>query len=335
MKYVAVIDGTVGGAEAQAHTLAGFLHEGLRRASGVGAEENLAGATHGLDGETVVFYADHGDRDRLVGLAPTPAVRLVRAPARRPDQLAAALVAAVRDGGFGLFLFAGGPGGAEAATRLARRAGGSVLTGVLDAVAGPERLVARRRVYSNHMTGSFALAARPWCVAVDPSLAEAHVPSCAGHSVLSDVTLPNAGPSPFSDLVHEAPPATSDLATARVVVVAGSGAGGRDRVARIAAAARRMGAAFGVTRPVAMNGWAPTDRLIGVSGARVAPSLALVAGASGAPAFLWGIERADVIVAVNTDEQAPIVKGSDAVVIADGVALVEALADLVDPGDRG
>jgi electron transfer flavoprotein alpha subunit len=186
------------------------------------------------------------------------------------------------------------------------------------------------------MVGRFALTARPWCVAVDPSWAETRAPACEAHRVLSesDATA-DAGEPHFTDLALAEAPSTGDLTEARVVVVAGAGAGSRDGVARIAAAAARMGAAFGVTRPVAMNAWAPMERLIGVSGTRVAPALAIVAGASGAPAFLWGIERAGVIVAVNSDEHAAIVGEADAVAIGDGVAVVEALADLVaSPPDR-
>ena len=129
------------------------------------------------------------------------------------------------------------------------------------------------------------------------------------------------------------PPATGDLEAARFHVVAGAGAGSRDGVQRIAAAAARMGAAFGVTRPVAMNAWAPMDRLIGVSGTRTAPALCIVAGAYGAPAFLWGIERAGCIVAVNTDEHAPIGGEADAAVLGDAVSVIEALAALVTGQD--
>ena len=68
---------------------------------------------------------------------------------------------------------------------------------------------------------------------------------------------------------------------------------------RIAAVAGLMGAAFGVTRPVAVNAWAPADRQVGVSSTRTGPVVCIVAGASGAPAFLWGVERADFIAAVT------------------------------------
>jgi electron transfer flavoprotein alpha subunit len=100
-------------------------------------------------------------------------------------------------------------------------------------------------------------------------------------------------------------------------------------VERIAAAAARMGAAFGVTRPVVMNGWAGPDRQIGVSGTRTAPAVCVVAGASGAPGFLWGIERAGFIAAVDTDDHAPIAGESDVFIAGDAVAVLEALAELL------
>lgn len=328
MRFVAVLDGTLGGAGDQARALAGFLHACLS-----------AGATGGEgpapEGETFVFYADDGDRERLVALAPTPGVRLVRAPVGHPTRLAETLATAADDG-VDLFVFAGGPAGEEAATRLAHRAGGGVLTAALDAAAEPDRLLVRRRVYSNHMVGRFALASRPWCVTVDPIWAESHAPACREHRVLShDDATTGERRTPFTDVELGDPPPVSDLAEARVVLVAGAGAGSRRDVARLAAVARRMGAAFGVTRPVAMNAWAPTDRLIGVSGTRLAPALALVVGASGAPAFLWGIERAGVIVAVNIDAGAPIVSEADVTVVGDGVAVAEALAALLDPPRDG
>lgn len=322
MRFVTVLDGTVAGAERRARGLGGFLREGL------------SGMTATTAGETLVCYGDPDDRGRLADLAPTADVRLVRAPPRRPDIVVAVLAALAGTDPPDLFLFDGGPAGTEAAARLAHRTGGSLLTASLGLALDAEGGLGRRSVYSGHMTGRFRLRARPWCVTVDASWQESGLAALPAHRILSEGdAATGASPSPFIDLELEEP-AADDLAAARIVVVAGNGAGGRDGVARIAAAAARMGAAFGVTRPVAMNAWAPVDRLIGVSGKRVAPAVCIVAGASGAPAFLWGVERAGVIVAVNPDEHAPITRAADAVVHDDGVAVIEALADLVagEPG---
>jgi electron transfer flavoprotein alpha subunit len=348
VKYTAVIDGTIGTAPRQAQALGAFLRDGL---------------SGDVVGETVVFYRDDRDRERLVELSPTRDVRLVRAAWRRPDQLVATLAAMVADdaategGAVSLFLFAGGSTGTELAARLAGHTGGAVLTGALSAEADAERLLCRRNVYSNHMVGRFELSARPWCVTLDGSWNEARGAAAPEHRIVSDADAPgggsgggasegrsesggggdggerrDAGSAPFEDVELVDLPSAGELTEARFLVVAGQGAGSRQGVERLAAAAGAMGAGFGVSRPVAMQAWAPMDRLVGVSGARAAPDVCLVVGASGAPALHWGVERAAFIVAINPDDGAPIVRNADAVVLDDGVAVVEELADLVARG---
>jgi electron transfer flavoprotein alpha subunit len=317
--------------ERDAAALSAFLDDGL---SGAGA----AAAA----GESIIFYEHDRDRDRLARLAPTPDVRLIKAPALNPDLLVGALVEAVRDGSSELLLFAGGSGGIELATRVAGRTGGAALTGALrvelpaDAGDAPAPVICRSYVYSGHLIGRFELSARPCCVSIDDGWSDAPAAPATGHRIVSDTVAAAdtdgeaaATAPPFQDVELVVGPATGDLVNARLLVVAGRGAGSRQGVERIAEAAQRMGAAFGVTRPVAMNAWAPMDRLIGVSGARTAPALCLVAGASGAPAFFWGIEQAGVIVAVDLDDQAPILRNADAVILDDAVAVLEELAEFI------
>ena len=315
MRFTAVLDGTTGAAVRQAGALGGFLREGM---------------SGDLAGETLVFYQDDREKARLVELAPTRAVRLIKTTARRPERMVELLAAVARDEAVPLFLFAGGPGGTELAARLACRTGGAVLTEALSLEVGPERLVGRKNVYSTHLVGRFELSPRPWCVSVDASWNDARSPTGLEHEILSDTDKTGRpGTTPFEDPELVDPPATGDLAEGRFLVVAGLGAGNRQGVERIAEAARRMGAAFGVSRPVAMNAWAPMDRLIGVSGTRTAPALCIVVGASGAPALYWGIEKAGFIAAIDTDEHAPIVRNADAAVVDDGVAVIEELAEII------
>jgi electron transfer flavoprotein alpha subunit len=325
---VAVLDGTGPAAERQARALGGFLRHGLRRP----AEEAVPVAAGEAAGVTLVFYADEGARERLVALAPTADVRLVRTPPHRHDLMTAALTAFQTGGGGELFVFPGGPLGTELATRLAARAGGGVATDVVDASISPHTLVCRRHVYSNHLTGRFELRRRPWCLSTDAAWQDSPLKPPAEHHVRADVEVPAGDlpvPAPLDDVELLEQPHTGDLEVARFLVVAGRGAGGPTGVKRIAAAAAGMGAAFGVTRPVAMNGWARLDRLVGVSGVRTSPAVCLTAGAHGAPAFLWGVERAGFIAAVDLDEDAPIAAEADAVVLGDAVDVVEALAEIV------
>ncbi len=318
MRSLVVLDGTVGTAAQQARALGAFLREGL-----IGPPA----------AETLVFYHDERDAGRLVGQAPTCQVRLVKTAAGRPDAIVDVLSTVARDDGNQLFIFAGGYSGTELATRLAHRIGGAAVTDALGIEVGPERLLCRRHVYSNHMVGHFELSARPWCVSINASWDDA--PSAVGleHIVLSDTDetggTAEADETPFEDLELVEPPPTGDLAQSRLLVVAGAGAGSREGVERIAEAARRMGADFGVSRPVAMSAWAPMDRLVGVSGARTAPELCIVVGVSGAPALYWGIEKAGFIAAIDLDERVPIVKSADAVILDDGVGVIEELAEII------
>ena len=348
VRFVAIIDGTAATAERQARALAGFLRDGLSGGCGAraGASGAVAGANGegdeaggGLAGETLVFYADDHERQRLVDLAPTGDVRLVKVPAHRPDQMVAALAARARDGEIALFVAAGGATGTELATRLACRAGGAVLTDALSIELRAGRLHGRRNVYSGHLIGRFSLSARPWCVTTDAAWNDEPGTAAREHVILSDTDETSAPPAgetrdaadaaPFEDLELLAAPSAGDLAQGRFLVVAGYGAGSRAGVLRIKEAASRMGAGFGASRPVVMNAWAPAERLIGVSGTRTVPLLCIVVGASGAPALYWGIEKAAFIVAINPDEAAPIVAGSDAAVLDDGVAVIEELAEII------
>jgi electron transfer flavoprotein alpha subunit len=270
VRFAAILDGTSGAAARQAQALGGFLREGL---------------SGDLAGETLVFYHDERDKARLVALSPTRDVRLVKTTAQRRDQTVEILGSVARDQKVSLFLFAGGPAGTELATRLACRTGGAVLTEALSVEAKPERLRCRKNVYSNHMVGRFELSARPWCVTIDASWSDGPSTASLEHEILSDTDATGAaheasgsGTTPFEDLELVDPPSIGDLAESRFLVVAGYGAGDRKGVERIAKAAHSMGAAFGVSRPVAMNAWAPMDRLIGVSGARTAPEVGVHRG---------------------------------------------------------
>ena len=205
-----------------------------------------------------------------------------------------------------------------------------MLTDALSVEVEPQRLLCRKNVYSTHLVGRFELTARPSCVSIDTKWNDGPLPTPVEHDVLSDSDeTGEMGTTPFEDLELIDQPSPGDLADSRFLVVAGHGAGSRAGVERIAAAARRMGAAFGVSRPVAMNAWAPMDRLIGVSGTRAAPELCIVVGASGAPAFFWGVEEARFIVAIDPDEHAAILRNADAALLDDGLAVIEELAKII------
>jgi electron transfer flavoprotein alpha subunit len=93
---------------------------------------------------------------------------------------------------------------------------------------------------------------------------------------------------------------------AAVLVAVGRGIQRQDNLELAEELAEELGAVVCVTRPVADQNWLPTSRLVGKSGKTVRPKLYLALGISGAPEHMEGVSEGTQIIAINTDEQAPI-----------------------------
>lgn len=84
-------------------------------------------------------------------------------------------------------------------------------------------------------------------------------------------------------------------------------------------------AAVACTRPLIEAGWFDATKQIGLSGRTVKPRLIITLGISGAVQFRAGMEKSDVIVAVNADKDAPVFGVCHFAVIGDIYAVVPAL----------
>lgn len=156
--------------------------------------------------------------------------------------------------------------------------------------------------------------------------AEAAVPPPVLPELVSELT-PAAGP--LSEVtVVPAPPA--GLPAAPVVVAGGRGVSeaGFRQVEDLAA---RLGAAVGASRAAVDAGWARPDQQVGLTGQKVAPHVYLAIGISGASQHLAGMSRSDVVLAVNSDEDAPMCDAADTAFVADWHALWPALERLLPP----
>jgi electron transfer flavoprotein alpha subunit len=70
--------------------------------------------------------------------------------------------------------------------------------------------------------------------------------------------------------------------------------------------AEALGGAVCASRPIVDQGWLSTSRLVGKSGKTVTPKLYLALGISGAPEHAEAIVGSELVIAVNTDPNAPI-----------------------------
>ncbi len=99
-----------------------------------------------------------------------------------------------------------------------------------------------------------------------------------------------------------------DISQAEVVVAGGRGVGSKEGFLLLQKLADKLGGVVGATRPAADNGWIDSRYQIGVTGRTVKPKLYIACGISGQMHHMSGVNGADVIVAINKDPNAPIMK---------------------------
>jgi electron transfer flavoprotein alpha subunit len=97
-----------------------------------------------------------------------------------------------------------------------------------------------------------------------------------------------------------------DITRAERLVAVGRGIGGPENLELAEELAQALGAEVGASRPVVDSGWLPRPRQVGKSGMTVKPKLYFAVGISGAPEHLEGMRDSELIVAVNSDADAPI-----------------------------
>jgi electron transfer flavoprotein alpha subunit len=112
------------------------------------------------------------------------------------------------------------------------------------------------------------------------------------------------------------------LTDAEVVVSGGRGMKSGDNWQPLEELADVLGAALACSRPVSDEGWRPHEEHTGQTGKIIAPNLYLAFGISGAIQHLAGVSSSKVIVAVNTDKDAPIFEAADYGIVGDALKVL-------------
>jgi len=155
--------------------------------------------------------------------------------------------------------------------------------------------------------------------AVDQKLdgAEAQVETFA-------VSIPE---SDFASKINATERATGEvlLPEADIVVSGGRGMKGPENWGMIEELAKTLGAATGCSKPVSDIGWRPHHEHVGQTGVKVAPTLYIAVGISGAIQHLAGVNSSKCIVVINKDPEAPFFKAADYGIVGDAFEIVPQL----------
>ena len=112
------------------------------------------------------------------------------------------------------------------------------------------------------------------------------------------------------------------ISEAEIVVSAGRGLKGPENWGMIEELADLLGAATACSKPVADIGWRPHAEHVGQTGKAVTADLYIAIGISGAIQHLAGVNSSKVMVAINTDPEAPFFKAADYGIVGDAFEVV-------------
>lgn len=118
-----------------------------------------------------------------------------------------------------------------------------------------------------------------------------------------------------------------DLSEAEIIVAGGRGVGKPEGFDLLHKLADRLGGAVAASRAPVDSGWIDYRYQIGLTGRTVKPKVYIACGISGQIQHMAGMSGADVIVAINKDPQAPIMKMANYAVEGDLYDVIPAMLE--------
>src|SRR5499433_1775230 len=238
----------------------------------------------------------------------------------------AALVAQERPD---LIMFGFSPDSREVAGRLAARLGTGLISNAMDVEAVNGGFVAKVPYFGGAKVASYRANASPAIVLIRPKSFEISDSGDQAEVIAVSASIGEGSRrARIVDRLEEAADKVK-LEDARVVVSGGRGLGGPENFHYVEELADALGGAAGASRAVVDAGWVPYAMQVGQTGKTVRPGVYIAAGISGAMQHTVGMKGAKVIVAINKDPDAPILKMADLGVVGDALKILPKLTEAV------
>jgi electron transfer flavoprotein alpha subunit len=243
-----------------------------------------------------------------------------------PDLQARALADAIRHFGFDGLLGLASARGRDVFARLAALMNLPLASDCVGVNFGEKTV--RKSHFSGKTFATIRLNAAPLLCALRPNAIEPQ-PAAASPDV-EDYRIDIDAAAPVKVLeVKRGDTEKIDLTEADVIITGGRPIGSGENYQMLEECARLLQAAVGASRAAVDAGFAPHSMQVGQTGKTVSPRLYIGCGLSGSVQHFAGMKTSKVIVAINTDKDAPIFQKCDYGIVADMFEVVPVLTEVL------
>jgi electron transfer flavoprotein alpha subunit len=215
-------------------------------------------------------------------------------------------------------LMAASATGKDVAPRLAARLGVGLASDCVDfSLDGDGRLLITRPIYAGKVIATVKLKSTPQMATVRPNVLGAPEPDVSKAAEIETVATDVGEVRAKVEDTLAAEGEELPLTEATIIVSGGRGVKGPDGFDPIRALAKALGGSVGASRAAVDAGWIDHSHQVGQTGKTVTPNLYVACGISGAIQHLAGMKTSKVIVAINTDPEAPIFNFADYGIVGD------------------
>ena len=212
--------------------------------------------------------------------------------------------------------------------RVAVKIGASLASNVVDLPNMNEGTVVKTSIYTGKAYAITSLTAEKKIISIKKNATEIRTD---GSNATVEAFVPVEHPEDFKVKIIGQDKATGEvlLPEADIVVSGGRGLKGPENWGMIEDLAKVLGAATGCSKPVSDMDWRPHHEHVGQTGIKVAPSLYIAVGISGAIQHLAGVNSSKFIVVVNKDPEAPFFKAADYGIVGDAFEVIPKLTEAI------